>query len=70
MAIVILLPILFALYLVRDLLVLTGALLLTLFVGIFAFSFELIGRVDGFLCIVLVVFLPVTMLIGVVIAFS
>ena len=63
-------PFLLLFFFFRDLFVIICLLFLSVFVGMFVFSFELLSRVDGLLCVVLVVFLPVTMLIGVGIGFG
>ena len=47
-----------------------GVLVLTIFIGLFGFSFEMVTRVDGCLCLLLVILFPITMVVGVVIAFS
>ena len=47
-----------------------GVFVITIFIGIFGFSFELITRVEGAMCLFLVLFFPVTMVVGVVVSFK
>ena len=63
-------PIIAIVFLVRDLLVIVGVLVITIFVGLFGFSFELVTKMDGCLALLLLIFFPITMIIGVGIAFK
>lgn len=62
-------PLLFAFYVLKDILVFLGLFLVSLFAGLFGFSIELLFRVDCLLRVVGVLFFPITMIIGVGVAF-
>jgi hypothetical protein len=69
-------PLFLVIYLLRDLIVISGLLLVSILAGLFAFSFELmtsfelITCVNKLFCFVLVVFFPITMVMGVGVAFK
>ena len=53
----------------RDLLVMVGVTLVCIFAGLFGFSFEVLSNLDGFLCVLGLLFFPVVMIFGVGVAF-
>jgi len=53
----------------RDLLVIAGVSIICVFAGMFGFSFELLSNLEGALCFFAVLFFPITMIIGVGVAF-
>lgn len=54
----------------RDFLVLIGLSLACIFAGMFGYSCEIVGDLDGGgLCVLAVLFFPVTMIIGIGVAF-
>ena len=63
-------PLFLVLYLIRDIMVVIMITVLSLLVGMFGFSFELLTRVDCMLRIVVIIFFPVTMIAGIGISFS
>ncbi len=68
--ILIYLPVIFLLYALANILLVIFLCIISIFMGIFGFSFELLSRAGGALCILGAIFLPVTMLIGIGIAFK
>ena len=57
-------PLLLVGLLVRDIVVILGLALISVLVGLFVLSFELLTVVDKKMCVVLVLFLPLTMVVG------
>lgn len=64
-----LVPLMFLLYLMRDLLILVFMILFSVVAGLFGFSFELVFKATGIACFLAVLFFPVTMLIGIGVGF-
>lgn len=63
-------PVMILLFMVRDLWVILCMLFVTLLAGMFGFSFEIISDLEGPLCLLAVLFFPVTMILGVGRAFG
>jgi hypothetical protein len=57
-------------FLNRDIFVIGVMLVLTLLVGITGFTLEIISETEGLMCLLAVLFLPVTMVLGVIRAFQ
>ena len=54
----------------RDLMVLIGVTSITLIAGMFGFSLALVKDQEGFMCLLAVLFFPVTMIFGIILAFK
>jgi hypothetical protein len=54
----------------RDLLVMTGVSLMCIFAGLFGFSFEMLSELEGYTCLLGVIFFPVLMILGIGVAFK
>ena len=53
----------------RDLLIMVGMFIISVFAGLFGFSFELVAQSEGVIRCLAVLFFPVTMLVGVFVGF-
>ena len=67
---ILLVPLIFCAYLLRDIVAIVAILVLSIFVGMFGFSFELMTRTQGARCILLALFFPITMILGIGVAFK
>ena len=57
------------LFILRDLSAVIGVTLVSILAGMFGFSFELLSDMEGWLCLLAVLFFPITMIVGVGLAF-
>jgi hypothetical protein len=66
---VLFIPMMGILWISRDLFVIVGLVIVSILAGLFGFSFELLSELEGFLCVLGVIFFPITMVVGVGVAF-
>lgn len=57
-------------FLFKDFWIIIAAIVIGIFAGAFAFSFEIISDLNGLLCALAIIFFPITMVLGIAVAFE